>query len=112
MNEQHIDRIAQDTALDILKRHAPDCLQRDGLRDAIAGLARLGLQSSFRLYRLQHRQQPEEISSRQSIPGGGQNGQPPDIGNKPGDTTPTVAADAARPEGKINTGPIEETAVL
>ncbi len=53
MNEQTIDAIAQDTALDILERHAPDCLQRIGLRDAIAGLAHLGLESSMRLYELQ-----------------------------------------------------------
>lgn len=59
MNEQHFDEIAQDMALDILTRHAPDYLQRAGLRDAIVRLARLALESSFRLYLLQQRHQPE-----------------------------------------------------
>ncbi|HTU18818.1 MAG TPA: hypothetical protein VMG10_12230 [Gemmataceae bacterium] len=53
MNEQTLDEFAQDTALNILQRHAPDCLQRPGLRAAIARLARLGLESSIRLYQMQ-----------------------------------------------------------
>jgi hypothetical protein len=56
MNEQTLDDLAQDTALDILKRHAPDCLPRLGLRDAIARLARQGIESSVRLFQMQ--QQP------------------------------------------------------
>jgi len=57
MNEQTPDIIAQNTALDILKRHAPDRLQRAELRDAIARLARQGIESSVRLYQMQQRQQ-------------------------------------------------------
>ena len=58
MNEKILDDIAQDTALDILKRHAPECLDLAGLRDAIARLARLGLESSIRLYQTQQQQAP------------------------------------------------------
>lgn len=59
MNEPNIDRIAQETARDILERHAPDCLQRAELRQAIARLARHGIESSVRLYQMQQRQQAQ-----------------------------------------------------
>ena len=58
MNETTIEQLAQDTAADILKRHAPDCLHRPGLRDAIVRLARQGIENSVRLYQLQQ-QRPE-----------------------------------------------------
>ena len=58
--ETPLEQLAQETAKDILKRHAPDCLQHSGLRDAIARLARLGLESSIRLYQLQQRQRQDE----------------------------------------------------
>jgi len=53
MNEETLDDLAQNTALDILKRHAPDCLDRTDLHDAIARLARQGIESSIHLYRIQ-----------------------------------------------------------
>jgi hypothetical protein len=36
MHEPTLEQVAQDTAKVILKRHAPDCLDRHDLRDAIA----------------------------------------------------------------------------
>lgn len=65
MNEQTLDNLAQNTALDILKRLAPDCLQRTGLRDAIVRLARQGIESSIRLYRMQHQPSPPEQQRRE-----------------------------------------------
>ena len=70
MNGHTLDDLARDTALDILKRHAPDCLQRPGLRAAIALLARLGLESSVHLYRIRQQpcpaqQQPREKTAEQ-----------------------------------------------
>lgn len=59
MNERTIDMIAQETAEDILRRHAQDFLQRIGLRDAIARLARQGIESSIHLYQMRQRQQAE-----------------------------------------------------
>jgi hypothetical protein len=55
MNTPALDAIARDTAQDILIRHAPDCLHRPGLRDAIARLARLGLEAAARLYQAEQR---------------------------------------------------------
>jgi hypothetical protein len=51
--ETPLEHFARETAQDILKRHAPDCLDRPGLRDAIARLAHLGLMKSVQLYQLQ-----------------------------------------------------------
>ena len=60
MNEHNIDDIAQDTAKDILTRYAPDCIDRPGLRAAIATLARQGIENSIRLYLMQHPQHQAE----------------------------------------------------
>jgi len=59
-DEPTIQQIAQDTAKDILRRYAPDCIDRAALRDAIASLARQGIENSVRLYRMQQQQQPAE----------------------------------------------------
>ena len=56
MNELTLDQFAQDTALEILRRHAPDCLNRHGLRDAIARLARQGIEGHVRLFQAQQQQ--------------------------------------------------------
>jgi hypothetical protein len=58
MNEPAIDAFAQATALDILTRTAPDCLHRRELRQAIARLARQGLEGHLRLYLAQQRPAP------------------------------------------------------
>lgn len=58
--ETPLQQLAQETAKDILQSHAAGCLQRSGLHDAIARLARLGLESSLRLYQIQQRQQQDE----------------------------------------------------
>jgi hypothetical protein len=54
-----LDAIARETARDILLRHAPDCLDRCALCEAIAHLARLGLEGHLRLY--QSGQQQEGV---------------------------------------------------
>jgi hypothetical protein len=54
-----LDQFAQDTARDILQRHAPDCLQRAELRQAIARLAHQGIETSIRLYQMQQPQQAQ-----------------------------------------------------
>ncbi len=59
--ETPLEQFAQKTAREILQRHAPDCLDRPGLRAAIARLARLGLESSLRLYQMR---QPDPPSFR------------------------------------------------
>jgi hypothetical protein len=66
MNEETLDDFARNTALDILKRLAPDCLQRTALRDAIARLARQGIESSIRLYWMQHQPSPAEQQRRET----------------------------------------------
>jgi hypothetical protein len=55
-NETMLEHVAQETARHILHRYAPDYLDRPGLRDAIVRLARQGIESSLRLYRLQQQQ--------------------------------------------------------
>jgi hypothetical protein len=54
MNDPTLDDIARYTAEDILTRHAPDCLKRPALIEAIARLARLGLEGHLRLYQARH----------------------------------------------------------
>ncbi len=58
MNDPTLDQLARHTARDILKRHAPDCLDRQPLVEAIARLARLGLEGHVRLYQMQHPPRP------------------------------------------------------
>jgi hypothetical protein len=58
--ETPLEQFARKTAQDILKRHAPDCLDRPGLLAAIARLARQGLDISVRMYQTQH-QPPREF---------------------------------------------------
>ena len=65
MNEETLDDLALIKSLDILKRLAPDCLQRTGHRDAVATLARQGIESSIRLYRMQHQPSPAEQQPRE-----------------------------------------------
>jgi len=60
MNGPTLDDFAQQTALDILQRHAPDCLNRSALRDAIAKLARQGIEGHVQLFQMQHQQPPDE----------------------------------------------------
>jgi hypothetical protein len=55
-----LDAIAWETAADILRRHAPDCLHRPGLHEAIAHLARLGLEGHLQLYQLGEQEQGAE----------------------------------------------------
>jgi hypothetical protein len=55
VNQPHVDAIARYTAHEILRRHAPDCLNRPGLSEAIARLARLGLEAHVRLYQAEQR---------------------------------------------------------
>jgi hypothetical protein len=51
--ETPLEQFAQETARRILKRYAPEYLDRPGLRDAIARLALQGIETSLRLYRMQ-----------------------------------------------------------
>jgi hypothetical protein len=60
MNEAMRDDFARRTAEDILERHTPDCLDRAGLRDAIARLARHGLEGYVRLFEAEHLRPPAE----------------------------------------------------
>jgi hypothetical protein len=64
MSDSTLDRFDQNTAKDILKRYAPDCFDRAGLRDAIARLARQGIESSIRLYQMQQQTTPAEKGDR------------------------------------------------
>lgn len=57
MSDSTLEQLAQNTAKDILQRHAPDCLDRPGLRDAIIRLARLAIQNSVCLYQMRQQQQ-------------------------------------------------------
>jgi hypothetical protein len=59
MNERTLDDFAARTAQDILERHAPDCLHRHALRDAIARLARLGLEGHLRLFQTRQEHPPD-----------------------------------------------------
>jgi hypothetical protein len=52
-----LNAIAWQTADDILRRHAPDCLHRPGLHEAIAHLALLGLEGHLQLYQLAEQEQ-------------------------------------------------------
>ncbi len=52
MNDRTLDEFARRTARDILKQHAPDCIHRQPLLEAIARLARLGLEGHVRLYQV------------------------------------------------------------
>jgi ABC-type ATPase with predicted acetyltransferase domain len=56
MNGPTLDDFAQQTAVDILQRHAPDCLNRPALRDAIARLARQGIEGHVQLFQMLHQQ--------------------------------------------------------
>jgi hypothetical protein len=49
-----LDDFARRTAEDILRRHAPDCLDRRPLIEAIVRLARLGIEGHLLLYRAAH----------------------------------------------------------
>ncbi len=60
MDDPTLDDLSRRTARDILKRHAPDCLDRQPLIQAIARLARLGLEGHVRLYQTQHVLRPAE----------------------------------------------------
>jgi hypothetical protein len=51
-----LDQFARQTARDILQRHAPDCLHRAELGQAIVRLARQGIESSIRLYQMQQQE--------------------------------------------------------
>ncbi len=53
-----LDRLAEATALDILRRYAPDCLDPPGLRAAIARLASLGMEGYARLYQQAEPERP------------------------------------------------------
>jgi hypothetical protein len=60
-----LEQFAEETARDILNRHAPECLDRPGLRDAIARLARLGLENSMRLYQLEQLKLEKDATASQ-----------------------------------------------
>ena len=48
-NESFLDALAKRTAVEIIRRHAPDCVSRQGLVDAIARIKRQGLEGQVRL---------------------------------------------------------------
>ena len=59
MNEPTLDDFAQDTAHDILKQYASDCLNRHGLRHAIARLARQGTEIAVCLHKTQQQERAD-----------------------------------------------------
>lgn len=52
-NESLLDALAHDSAVAIVERHGGDVCNRDALVEAIARLARLGLEGHVRLFELQ-----------------------------------------------------------
>jgi hypothetical protein len=68
MSEATLAELVRRTALEILNRHAPDCLRRRALVEAIARLARQGIESAASLYQERHRQPPQAAATAGPYP--------------------------------------------
>ena len=57
-NESLLDALAHNSAVAIVERHAGDVRNKEALVEAIARLARLGLEGHVRLFEAQQREPP------------------------------------------------------
>ena len=57
-NESLLDAVAYGSAVAIVERHASDVRNREALVEAIAHLARIGLEGHVRLYEAQYGEPP------------------------------------------------------